>query len=66
MEQLFTVQQVLHLVSYFRKIKTKLPQVVNITDKAKDDNLHQTDELAKAKMSLNADRSRQTKNLPIK
>ena len=48
-----------------RKIRTKLPQVVNISDKSKDDMVRQTDELAKAKMKLNADRSRQAKKSTI-
>ena len=48
-----------------RKIRTKLPQVVNIADKAKDNIVYQTDESAKAKMKLNADRSRQAKKSTI-
>ena len=48
-----------------RKIRTKLPKVVNISDKSKDDMVRQTDELAKAKMKLNADRSRQAKKSTI-
>ena len=40
-----------------RKIRTKLPQVVNISDKSKDDKVRQADELAKSKMKFNADRT---------
>ena len=48
-----------------RKIRTKLPQVVNISDKLKDDKVRQADELAKWKMKVNADRSRQAKKSSI-
>ena len=44
-----------------RKIRTKLPQEVNISDKSKDKQVRQTDELAKSKMKFNADRHRQAK-----
>ena len=47
------------------KIRAKLPQVVKISDKSKDDMVHQTDDIAKAKMKLNTDRSRQAKKSTI-
>ena len=45
-----------------RKIRTKLPQVA---DKSKNDKVQQADELAKSKMKVNADRSRQAKKFSI-
>lgn len=44
-----------------RKVRTKLPQVVTISDKAKDQEVRQKDELAKSKMKQNADKSRQAR-----
>ena len=35
--------------------RTKLPQVVNIADKSKDDKVPQTDELVKSKMKSNTE-----------
>ena len=42
-----------------RKIRTKLPPVVMVSDKPKDDEVRQTDEQAKSKMKFNADKIRQ-------